>query len=194
MGMIYGYIGPTLSGRTLDLEIISLERAGATVIYLEGQIDSDKNKALKELIADCNVDDVVLVMHLSRFGDSVAFIVQVVRAVLRSGAHVRSLGDDLDTRSDLGFGIAIAFAALDENRRQMSGPDELGSGEISEASQRSVGRPSVSATKLHYALNLVARGRSFVEVADRIGCSVATIYRFQAASQQGRRRLKEAPR
>lgn len=188
MGMIYGYIGSTISGRALDQEIISLERAGATVVYFEGQIESEKNKALKELIADCEVDDVVLVMHLSRFGYAVDSIVQVVGAILRLGAHVRSLGDDLDTRSDCGSGIAIAFAALDENRRQISGFDETGSGEISEAPQRSVGRPSVSATRLHYALNLVARGRSFVEVANQIGCSVATIYRFQTASQQSPRR------
>jgi DNA invertase Pin-like site-specific DNA recombinase len=187
MGMIYGYIGPTLSGRALDQEIMSLERAGATVVYFEGQIETEKNKALKELISDCDVDDVVLVMHLSRFGDAVASIVQVVRAILRIGAHIRSLGDDLDTRGDFGSGIAIAFAALDENRRQMSGADGPGFREISEAPQRSVGRPSVSATRLHYALNLVARGRSFVEVANQIGCSVATIYRFQVASEQSRR-------
>ncbi|MGK6325130.1 recombinase family protein [Sphingomonas sp. DT-51] len=183
MSAVYGYISSMLSRQAVEHEIVSLERAGASVVYSESSFEEfNLRPALADLISDCTSDDLVIVMHLNRLGSKTDLIIETVSSILSAGAHLISLGDGLDTRKDKGIGMA--FAALNSARDQLIGKGEPGLAEASARSRRPVGRPSVSSARLQYALSLVARGGSFSEAASRVGCSVSTIHRFHAAAKQ----------
>lgn len=181
--MLIGYARVSTQEQSLSAQIDALRLAGCAEIYEEKASGSyTARPVLSQALSRLHRGDALVVWKIDRLGRTVKGLVDLVAALHGQGSHFRSLSDNLDTTGAHGkffFHVMAAFAEMERDlirERTRAGLDEA------RARGRKGGRPRVMTdAKRSAAARLLDAGSSPAEVAEAIGVSVPTLYRWLPA-------------
>lgn len=147
---------------------------------------------LSELLKKLTRGDVLTVWKLDRLGRSVSHICQIVEHFQAAGIIIKSLSDGItyDPESLMGRALLQQMAIFSELERGLiQERSKLGIQYAKKHGTRSgkaIGRPTVSSPKMQHALDLLAQGKSFRQVARITDVSLSSLVRYaKKAREQG---------
>jgi DNA invertase Pin-like site-specific DNA recombinase len=145
----------------------------------EGVSGSKESRpGLNRLLADAKrrIFDVVLVYRYDRFARSLRQLVNALAEFDSLGIHFVSLHDGVDTSTPNGRLVFGIFASIAEFERELIRSRVRSGIAAARARGKRIGRPTAKVSNSEIS-RLLATGVSMQGVAERLGCSAATICR-----------------
>lgn len=184
--MLIGYARVSTQDQNLELQREALLKAGCKKIFSD-KISGSRaerpglGKAM-ELLRD---GDSLVVWKLDRLGRSVKNLVDLVGELAREGVHFKSLTDSIDTTTASGRFFFHVMASLAEMERELTVERTRAGLEIARQLGRKGGRRrQMTDSKIASAKKLLANGVPPRDVAENLGVSVPTLYRWLPASER----------
>jgi DNA invertase Pin-like site-specific DNA recombinase len=179
--MIFGYARVSTKEQSLTAQIKELdnfgcdqvlsEKIGATIAY---------RPELEKLLEKLRSGDVVVITKLDRLGRSIKHLTSLVEQFKHLGVELVSLHEKIDTTTPVGRLLFHLLAMLAEFERDLISDRTKAGLETARARGRKGGRPKVLSEKnlkiMKAALNNPKVTVS--EIADQLGVSRSTIYRY----------------
>ena len=178
--MRIGYARVSTDDQHLALQQDALAKAGCDRVF-DGTASSvaKVRPGLATALQVLRAGDMLVVWKLDRLGRTVKQLIALVEELQSRKVGFRSLTESFDTSSAQGrmfFHVLAAFAELERDllrERTRAGLD------AARARGRKGGRPPVmTQSKKEAAAKLLAGGTAPREVAENLGVSVATLYRW----------------
>lgn len=182
--MLIGYARVSTQDQNLELQREALVKAGCKKVFsdkISGSLAARPglSKAL-ELLRD---GDSLVVWKLDRLGRSVKNLVDLVGELAREGVHFKSLTDSIDTTTASGRFFFHVMASLAEMERELTVERTRAGLEVARKLGRKGGRRrQMTDSKIQSAKKLLADGIPPRDVAQNLGVSVPTLYRWLPAS------------
>jgi len=182
--MLIGYARVSGQDQSLDLQLDALRAAGAEKVFTDKLSGARADRpGLSEALSFARPGDVLAVWRLDRLGRSLPHLIETVKGLEQRGVGFRSLTEQIDTSSTGGRLIFHVFGALAEFERDLIKERTHAGLAAARARGRVGGRPrAMSDEKLRVAKKLLAEGNSPKVVAEVVGCSVPTLYRWLPAN------------
>jgi DNA invertase Pin-like site-specific DNA recombinase len=185
--MLIGYARVSTEDQNLDLQIAALESAGA------GRIFTDKmsgmladHPGLLEALSHARAGDTFMVWKLDRLGRGVKGLVDLVGDLEKQGVDFRSLTDAIDTSTPAGRFFFHVMASLAQMERELIQERTRAGLAVARAKGRVGGRKRLLTNgKMEAAKTLLAGGTPPKDVAQSLGVSVPTLYRWLPAGDRG---------
>ena len=182
--MQIGYARVSTTDQNLSLQKKALEKHGCEKIY-EDEISGTRsnrpglNKALEML----RKGDTLVVWKLDRLGRSVKDLITLVADLNSREIHFKSLTDSIDTSTPSGRFFFHVMASLAEMERELIVERTKAGLEAAKKLGRKGGRKrKMTDSKLKSAKKLLESGVLPKDVANNLGVSLATLYRWIPAS------------
>lgn len=186
--MLIGYARVSTEEQSLDLQLDTLEKAGCepTRIYKD-KISGLKSKrpGLDEALGQLRPGDVFVIWKLDRLGRSVKNLVDFVADLETQEVQFKSLTDGIDTTTPTGRFFFHVMASLAQMERELI-VERTRAGLAAAKKRGRVGgrKRSMTKSKLESARKLLADGIPPKEVAENLGVSLPTLYRWLPASER----------
>jgi DNA invertase Pin-like site-specific DNA recombinase len=186
--MKIGYARVSTEDQNLDGQVDALQKAGCDEIYKEKASGVSERAVLEEAIRYLRAGDTLVVTKLDRLGRSLKKLIALVEELKDRGIHFESMDDGIDTSTSVGtffFQVIGAFSELERNliiERTQKGLQSA------RARGRTGGRPPThNDNKKDMAYKEVMENKkSIKEIADSLGMSRMTIYRYIEKKQGAR--------
>lgn len=182
--MLIGYARVSTQDQNLELQTEALAKAGCKKIF-EDKISGSRTErpgwakaqeALRE-------GDTLVVWKLDRLGRSVKHLVDMVGDLRQQGIQFKSLTDAIDTGTPSGRFFFHVMASLAEMERELTVERTRAGLEIARQLGRRGGRKrQMTDSKIKSAKKLLTSGVPPRDVANNLGVSVPTLYRWIPAS------------
>jgi DNA invertase Pin-like site-specific DNA recombinase len=185
---LVGYARVSTEDQNLDLQLSELKKAGCKKVFTDkasGAISS--RPGLTEALSHLREGDTLAVWKLDRLGRSVKGLVDLVLDLDRQKVHFRSLTDSIDTRTPAGRFFFHVMASLAQMERELIIERTRAGLNAAKQHGRIGGRKRLmTEKKVTAARKLLSSGTPPREVAQSLGISVPTLYRWipAAASKQ----------
>lgn len=179
--MLIGYARVSTGEQDPELQREALKKIGCKRIFEETASGAQRDRPqLADALAYMREGDTLVVWRLDRLARSLKQLIETVELFDRHGAHLHSITEKIDTSTPSGKLIFHIFGALAEFERGLIRERTLAGLEAARARGRVGGRPRVVTDKqLKVARTLLAAGElTVVEVANQIGVSAASLYRY----------------
>jgi Site-specific recombinases, DNA invertase Pin homologs len=186
--VLIGYIRVSTIDQNLDLQRDALEGAGCERkrIYqdkLSGR--TTKRPGLDEALGQLRPGDVFVIWKLDRLGRSVKGLVDFVAELESRGVQFKSLTDGIDTTTPTGRFFFHVMASLAQMERELTAERTKAGLDAARKRGRVGGRKrAMTKSKLESAKKLLKDGVPPKDVAQNLGVSVPTLYRWLPASQR----------
>jgi len=184
LGRSVGYARVSTEGQTLEQQFTVLRDAGCEIVFGEkvsSTVPSEKRAQLQAALASLTAGDTLVVSKLDRLGRTQSEVVSRLASLQDQGVYVRTLDGLLNTASlgkmaPLVVGLLTGLAEVErsliqertresvEHRRRTGG--KLG------------GRPALPESRRDLVRRLRGEGKSYREVAEVCGVSIATAHRY----------------
>jgi DNA invertase Pin-like site-specific DNA recombinase len=178
--MNIGYARISTQDQNLDLQRQALEAAGCSKIY--DDIISGTRQQRPGLILALEVlrtGDALVVWKLDRLGRSVKGLVNLVGELEGKGIHFISLTDGIDTSTPAGRFFFHIMASLAQMERELIIERTKAGLAAARLQGRKGGRKrSMTYSKMEAAKKLLAAGTSPKQIANDLGMSLPTLYRW----------------
>lgn len=182
--MLLGYARVSTTDQDLTLQTEALSKAGCTKIFTDKLSGTKTNRpGLSEALDYARQGDTLVVWKLDRLGRSMKGLVDLANDFEQRQLHLVSLTDGIDTKTPAGrffFNIMAALAVME--RELMLERTRAGLESAKRAGRIGGRRTVMTDAKKDTALKLLEAKTPPREVAQRIGVSVATLYRHLAFS------------
>jgi DNA invertase Pin-like site-specific DNA recombinase len=184
--MRIGYARLSTVEQSLTLQLDALREAGCERIFTEhASAGSTPRLGLQETRAYLRPGDVLVVWKLDRLGRSVKGLVDLVGALAAKGVQFQSLTDGIDTTTPHGRFFFHLMAALAQMERELIVERTKAGLEAARKRGRVGGRKRrMTPSKIVSAQQLLRSGMPPREVAQNLGVSVPTLYRWVPASSR----------
>ena len=183
-GIPIGYARVSTEDQNLALQLNALKQGGCTRIFTDkiGGARADR-PGLNETLSHLRVGDTLVVWKLDRLGRSVKGLVDLVNTLEERGVHFRSLTDRIDTKTPAGRFFFHIMASLAQMERELI----VERTRAGLAAARKLGRIGgrkrrMTDNKIKAARRLLTGGTPPRDVAENLGVSVPTLYRWLPAS------------
>ena len=183
-GIPIGYARVSTEDQNLALQLNALKQGGCTRIFTDkiGGARADR-PGLNETLSHLRVGDTLVVWKLDRLGRSVKGLVDLVNTLEERGVHFRSLTDGIDTKTPAGRFFFHIMASLAQMERELI----VERTRAGLAAARKLGRIGgrkrrMTHNKIKAARRLLTGGTPPRDVAENLGVSVPTLYRWLPAS------------
>lgn len=186
--MLVGYARVSTHEQDAELQRVALREAGCGRLFEETASGAQRDRPqLVAALEFMREGDTLIVWKLDRLARSLKQLIETVEALEERGGHFRSLTENIDTATPNGRLIFHVFGALAEFERGLIRERTMAGLASARARGRVGGRPrSLSDGKAKAAKAMLAAGElTVVEVADHIGVSPATLYRYFPAARAG---------
>jgi DNA invertase Pin-like site-specific DNA recombinase len=178
--MLIGYARVSTDEQNLDLQRDALNRAGCERLF-EDKASGAKvaREGLSEALSHLRAGDTLAVWKLDRLGRSVKGLVDLVEDLAKRGIGFKSITDSIDTSTPAGRFFFHVMASLAQMERELI-IERTRAGLIAAKSKGRVGgrKRSMTVAKVDAAKKLLASGSAPRDVADSLGVSVPTLYRW----------------
>ena len=185
-GLKLGYARVSTLDQTLALQQDALKEAGCEKIYIEQMSGAIRERpALAEALEYARSGDTLIVWKLDRLARSMKQLIETIESLRLRGIGFRSLTEAIDTTTPQGVLGFHMFSALAEFERALIRERTRAGLKAAKRMGRIGGRPAkLTEDDLDVARTLLANPDITVaDVADRIGVSPATLYRYMPAAR-----------
>lgn len=182
--MLIGYARVSTQDQNLDLQINALNQAGCKRVF-EDKISGSRAErpGLAKALDMLREGDTLVVWKLDRLGRSVKHLVDLVGALHQRGVQFKSLTDAIDTTTPSGRFFFHVMASLAEMERELTVERTRAGLQVARQLGRIGGRKrQMTDSKIASARKLLASGVPPRDVAQNLGVSVPTLYRWIPAS------------
>jgi len=179
-GFLIGYARVSTEDQNLEMQLRALKEAGCKKVFTDKVSGSASDRAgLKEALSHLREADTLVVWKLDRLGRSVKGLVDLVLDLESQHVHFRSLTDNIDTKTPAGRFFFHVMASLAQMERELI-IERTRAGLNAARQQGRVGgrKRLMTEKKVAAAKKLLAGGTPPREVAQNIGISVPTLYRW----------------
>ena len=179
--MLVGYARVSTQDQDPQLQIDALKKAGCEKLFVEKASGAQRDRPQLQAALDyMRAGDTLTVWKLDRLARSMKQLIETIEALEEKGMGFRSLTEQMDTSSPSGKLIFNIFASLAEFERSIIRERTKAGLDAARARGRTGGRKrAVTAEDIQTAEILLRDGALTVEqVAKRVGCSLATLYRY----------------
>lgn len=184
--MQIGYAWVSKYDQNLDLQIDALKQAGCEKIFHDkssgGQME---RQGLSDAFSHLREGDSFVVWKLDRLGRSVKGVVDFICDMENRGVHFKSLTDNIDTSTPGGRFFFHIMTSLAQMERELTIERTKAGLEAARKKGRIGGRKrAMTPSKVESAKKLLKNGVSPREVAENLGVSIPTLYRWCPASER----------
>lgn len=184
--MLIGYARVSTEDQSLELQIQALTDAGCNKIFSDKKSGAQKvRKGLEDALSHLRPGDTLIVWKLDRLGRTVKQLVDLVSKLESDGINFKSLTNGIDTTNSAGRFFFHIMASLAQMERELISERTKAGLEAGKRLGRLGGRRRLMTDgKIRSAKKLLKTGMPPREVAEDLGVSLATLYRWipEAAS------------
>lgn len=183
--VLIGYARVSTEEQNLELQKDSLVKHGCQKIF-EDQISGTRanRPGLDKTLEMLRDGDTLVVWKLDRLGRSVKQLVELIDKLQQRGVQFKSLTDSIDTGTSSGRFFFHVMASLAEMERDLIAERTKAGLEAARLRGRKGGRkPKMTESKISSAKQLLANGVPPKDVANNLGVSIPTLYRWIPASK-----------
>ena len=183
-GLALGYARVSTDDQNLTLQLDALKKGGCTRVFTDTVGGARLVRpGLAETLSHLRAGDTLVVWKLDRLGRSVKGLVDLVNTLEARGVHFRSLTDGIDTTTPAGRFFFHIMASLAQMERELI----VERTRAGLAAARKLGRiggrkRQMTDSKIKAARRLLTGGTPPRDVAENLGVSVPTLYRWLPAS------------
>jgi len=179
MGKIFGYARVSTQDQNLNLQLDSLEKAGAAVIYKEKMTGTKKERPeLEQLLKAISEGDSVVVYKLDRISRSTKHLIELAETFEEKKVNFISIQDSIDTSTAMGRFFFRTMASIAELERDIISERTKSGLQSAKLRGRNGGRPSKDPKLVERALKLHSSNQySIKEIKDMTGVSKSVLYR-----------------
>ena len=184
--MLFGYARVSTQDQDPEMQVDALRKAGCEKIFVEKASGAKRDRPeLLAAIEYARQDDTIVVWKLDRLARSLKQLIETVEGLEGRSVGFKSLTETIDTTTPSGRLVFTIFAGLAEFERSIIRERTVAGLESARSRGRVGGRPrSVSDEDIAAAKALLKDPDITVKkVAERIGCSEATLYRYLPAAR-----------
>lgn len=183
--MLIGYARVSTVDQNLDLQKEALKQAGCAKIYQDTISGLRANRpGLDQAVEHLREGDTFVVWKLDRLGRSVKNLIEFVNRLEKNKVNFKSLTDQIDTSSTMGRFFFNVMASLAQMERELIVERTRAGLNTARLQGRIGGRKRrMTVSKVESAKQLLANGIAPREVANNLGVSVPTLYRWVPATQ-----------
>lgn len=185
-GTLLGYARVSTGHQSLDAQADALTAAGveAARVYsdkLTGTSTREQRPGLAALLDYAREGDIIVVVGIDRLGRNAAEVMLTIRDLGARGIVLRSLREGIDTSNATGRMVAGVLASLAELELELGRERRAASRAARKARDLPIGRPKkLDADKAALARRMRDSGEPVPTIADTLGVSRATLYRYLA--------------
>ena len=186
--MRIGYGRVSTDDQHLELQLQALKEAGCTRVFTDMSSGARVNRlGLQEALSHVREGDTLVVWKLDRLGRTVKGLVNLVGRLASRKVHFKSLTDSIDTTTPAGRFFFHVMASLAQMERELL-VERTRAGLVAAKRLGRVGgrKRKMTETKVKAARKLLAAGTPPREVAQTLGVSVPTLYRWVPAASRSR--------
>jgi DNA invertase Pin-like site-specific DNA recombinase len=178
--MLIGYARVSREDQNLELQLQALTHSKCERIFSDKKSGAQNvRKGLEEALSHLRPGDTLVVWKLDRLGRSVKQLVDLVQELEAKGSQFRSLKDNIDTSTSTGRFFFHMMASLAQMERELIAERTKAGLEAARKLGRTGGRPrSMTDGKVRSAKKLLKSGMPPRDVAENLGVSLATLYRW----------------
>ncbi len=184
----YGRVSTTDQQAGLDAQIRDLKAAGCEEIFSEQVSALGQRNRLREALRFVRRGDTLVVCKPDRLARSTTDLLRIVDDLDRRGVGLIMLsmgGQQIDTRSPPGKLMVTMLAAIAEFERGLLLERQREGVAKAKADGNYKGRKPTARAKAAEVVKLAADGVARREIAERLGISVASVYRALADAKKG---------
>jgi len=184
--MLIGYARVSKYDQNLELQLDALKKAGCKKIFSDKSSgDRMERKGLTEAISHLREDDIFVVWKLDRLGRNVKGVVDFICDMENRGVNFKSLTDNIDTTTPAGRFFFHVMTSLAQMERELIVERTRAGLESARKRGRIGGRKRLmTPSKVESAKKLLHDGIPAREVADNLGVSIPTLYRWCPAAER----------
>ena len=182
--MLIGYARVSTQDQNLALQLAALKKAGCKKTF-DDKISGNRfeRPGLTKTLEQLREGDTLVVWKLDRLGRSVKNLVDLVGQLQTQKIGFRSLTDSIDTGTPSGRFFFHVMASLAEMERELTIERTKAGLAAARKQGRTGGRPRhMTDAKIASARQLLTAGSLPRDVADSLGVSIPTLYRWVPAS------------
>jgi len=183
--MLIGYARVSTEDQHLILQQEALEKSGCERIFTDKMSGTRADRpGLKDALSHLRQGDTFVVWKLDRLGRSVKGLVDLVGDLEKLGVHFKSVTDSIDTSTPAGRFFFHVMASLAQMERELI-VERTRAGLAAAKKQGRAGgrRRRMTENKVNAARKLLADGMSPRDVAQNLGVSIPTLYRWLPAAE-----------
>jgi DNA invertase Pin-like site-specific DNA recombinase len=184
--MLIGYARVSTQDQSFDLQLDALKKAGCKKIFTDkiSGLKTDR-PGLSDAMSHLREGDVLVIWKLDRLGRSVKGLVDFVDDLAKQGMQFRSLTDGIDTTTPAGRFFFHIMASIAQMERELIGERTKAGLEAAKKRGRVGGRKrTMTKSKIDAAKKLFRAGTSPTAVAQNLGVSIPTLYRWLPAAER----------
>ena len=184
VNMLVGYARVSTVDQNLDLQLSALKDAGCEKVY-EDKISGTKSNrpGLALALEVLRKNDTLVVWKLDRLGRTVKGLIDLVNQLHQKEINFKSITDNVDTSTPSGRFFFHVMASLAQMERELMAERTKAGLAAAKAKGRVGGRKrKMTQSKIESAKQLLANGILPKDVAQNLGISVPTLYRWIPAS------------
>ncbi len=182
--MLVGYARVSTQDQNLVMQHEALKKSGCQKIY-EDQISGTKSNrpGLNLVLEVLRAGDTLVVWKLDRLGRTVKGLVELVNHLHNQDINFKSITDNVDTSTPSGRFFFHIMASLAQMERELGAERTKAGLAAAKAKGRIGGRKrKMTVSKVESAKKLLSSGVSPRDVAQNLGVSIPTLYRWIPAS------------
>lgn len=193
--MLIGYARVSTDDQELALQLDALEKAGCERVFTDKISGAEtKRNGLDQATSHLRTGDTLVVWKLDRLGRTVKGLVDLVTKLESDGIQFRSLTDGIDTSTGPGRFFFHIMAAISQMERELMVERTRAGLAAAKARGRLGGRKAkMTDTKIDAAKKLLLTGIRPKNVAESLGVSVPTLYRWFPAAAQTKTQNSNSP-
>lgn len=178
--MLIGYARVSSYEQNLDLQIDALSEAGCSKIFEDTLSGAKQDRhGLADALSHLRQGDTLVIWKLDRLGRSVKGLVDLLGKLQEKGVNFHSITDAIDTTTPAGRFFFHVMASLAQMERELLIERTKAGLAAARKRGRVGGRKRImTPSKLDAAKKLLSEGMPSKEIAQNLGISVPTLYRW----------------
>lgn len=182
--MLIGYARVSREDQNLELQLQALKKAGCDRIFSDKKSGVQASrKGLEEALSHLRPGDTLIVWKLDRLGRTVKQLVDLVSELESKGINFKSVTDGIDTTNSAGRFFFHIMASLAQMERELIAErTKAGLAAAKKLGRNGGRRRLMTEPKIRSAQRLLKGGVLPRDVADDLGISLATLYRWIPAA------------
>lgn len=178
--MLIGYARVSTEDQKLELQMQALKDAGCEKIFSDKKSGFQKvRKGLESALSHLRPGDTLVVWKLDRLGRTVKQLVDLVTDLENEEINFKSLTDNIDTTTSAGRFFFHIMASLSQMEQELvSERTKAGLAAAKKLGRLGGRRRTMTDNKIRSAKKLLKSGLLPREVAEDLGVSLATLYRW----------------